>query len=79
MSFESKNKNSKNEVVDEYNYLNNDEYMYESASTSKRYKRNINRLFRNNIKSKNIPYPEVDNVFYRITDKLLFLISHKKN
>ena len=51
--------------IDDLQYIwNNEDYANESASTSKRYKRNINRIFRNIIKSKRIPYPEVDNIFF---------------
>jgi hypothetical protein len=65
--------------IDDLQYIwNNDDYANESASTSKRYKRNINRIFRNIIKSKRIPYPEVDNIFFRIRDKCCYTFRDKK-
>lgn len=74
----TKHENSK-DITDELNYVgNNEEYAKESALTSTRYKRNINRFFRNNLKLKRIPYPEVDNAFWKMRDIIFYLFIDKK-
>ncbi len=50
-----------------------------SHKFSKKYKIRMNRIFREKVKSNNIPYPEVDNCFQRIRSQIavLFIIRKK--
>ena len=53
--------------------------VFEPIPYSRRFKRRMNRLFREEVGSRRIPHPEVDNLWERMRSRMVLFWRKKRN